>query len=111
MGFNWNKFVSTNSTILILVSFNIISLITFTLLYYLCERNISQSFKKSDNPSSIEIIDHFLLSVAVQSGVGLCSITPNNNIAKLLVALQEFFVMSSSFVSIYLFIYFTKEFF
>jgi hypothetical protein len=53
-------------------------------------------------------MDHFLLSIAVQSGVGLCSVTPNNNIGKMLVASQQFLVMTSGFVSIYLFIYFTK---
>jgi len=68
----------------------------------------SQSFFKLNNPSPIDIIDHFLLSAAVQSGVGLCSISPNNNTAKLLIAIQECIVMSSSLVSIYLFIYFSK---
>lgn len=111
MAVNWNKFYSTHSTIIILVTFNIIILLTFTLLYYLCERNNKQSFQKPNNPSPIDIIDHLLLSVAIQSGVGLCSITPTNNTAKVLVAMQEFMVMSSSFVSIYLFIYFAKNMF
>lgn len=115
MAFSWKKFVSTHSSILILIIYNIFALFIFSILYYICEKNINQSFHKSsstnNNNSPIGFIDHFLLSVAVQSGVGMCSITPTTSLAKLIVGIQEFLVMSSTFVSIYIFIYFSKTIF
>ena len=108
MKFNWKKFVSLHSTIVVLFIFNIIILFTFTLLYNLCERNNKKSFYKADNPSPSSIIDHFLLSIGIQSGVGLTSISPSNDISKLLVATQQFFVMASSAIIIYVFIFFFK---
>ena len=62
------------------------------------------------NPNSSVILtnftDHLLLSAAVQSGVGLASIIPVTNTAKLLVSFQQFLVMTSGLVSVYIFIYF-----
>jgi len=66
------------------------------------------SFNNSNPNSKVvltDVTDHFLLSIAVQSGVGLASITPVTNTAKLLVSFQQFIVMTSRLVSIYLFIY------
>jgi hypothetical protein len=111
MSINWSKFVSTHSTIIILLTFNIIIVILFTLLYSICHAQNNKSFNNSDPHSKIittDILDHFLLSIAIQSGVGYASINPVSNTAKVLVSAQEFLVLTSSLLSIYLFIYLVK---
>lgn len=108
MVFNWKKFISRHSTVIVLLIYNIIILFIFTILYYLCEINFSYSFYKEGEPKPSYIIDHFLLSVSIQSGVGLASIIPSNNISKLLVATQQFFVMTSNAIILYLFIIISK---
>lgn len=108
MPFNWSKFVSLHSTIVVLFIFNLIILFSFTLFYYLCEKYLINSFYCPDNSNYVCLIDYFLLSVSIQSGVGTGSISPSNNISKLLVAAQQFFVMTSSVIILYVFIFFTK---
>lgn len=106
------KFVSSHLSIIILIIFNIIVLIVFMFLYTLCNLRDPTSFNDANPKSNIvetKFIDHFLLSVAVQSGIGYASITPVSNTAKILVSIQEFLVMTSSLVSVYLFVYFFNK--
>lgn len=108
MSVQWPKFLSSHLTIIILIIFNIIVLIVFMLLYALCNLRDPTSFNDANpktNKVATNFVDHFLLSVAVQSGIGYASITPNTNTAKILVSIQEFMVMTSSLVSVYLFVY------
>ena len=112
MSISWSKFFPSHSSIVILVIFNITILILFTFIYTLCEMYNPNSFNNVNPKSQIiltNFTDHLLLSTAVQSGVGLSNITPVTNTAKILVSLQQFMVMSSGLVSIFLFIYFSVK--
>jgi len=86
-------------------------LILFAFLYFLCEYYNKGSFSdiKTTSPNRVtSILDHFLLSCAIQSGVGFSNIIPLNNLAKFLVFIQQFIVLTSTLISIYLFIYFSN---
>jgi hypothetical protein len=108
MSVNWSKFFSSHSAMIILVTFNIFVLFTFMILYAWCNSRDPTSFNNANPKSNIiatNLTDHFLLSVAIQSGTGYASVTPVTNTAKILVSIQEFIVMTSGLVSVYLFIY------
>lgn len=112
MSISWSKFFPSHSTIIVLVIFNITILILFTLIYTLCEMQNPNSFNNVNPKSEVVLTnftDHLLLSIAIQSGIGLSNITPVTNTAKILVSLQQFLVMTSGLVSIYLFIYFSVK--
>lgn len=112
MSVNWSKFFPSHSTIVILVLYNITVLILFTVIYTMCEKYNPNSFNNVNPKSEIiltNFTDHLLLSIAVQSGIGLSNITPVTNTAKILVSFQQFLVMTSGLISIYLFIYFSVK--
>ena len=105
------KFVNAHLSIIVLVIFNIIILVLFAILYFLCDFFDKTSFNNTKTSQShvSTIIDHFLLSCAIQSGVGYANTTLYNDKAKLLVFIQQFIVMTSTLLSIYLFIYFSTK--
>lgn len=108
MPIEWTKFLSSHYAMVILVIFNIIVVITFMILYAWCNSMDPNSFNDANPKSNVvatNFTDHFLLSIAIQSGVGYASVTPVTNTAKILVSIQEFIVMSAGLVSVYLFIY------
>lgn len=110
MDINLHLFFLTHFNIIILVIFNIFILLAFMLLYAMCYNSDPKSFNdryfENSKKVRIGLIDHFLLSVAIQSGVGYARIMPASDTAKTLVSLQQFIVMSASLVSVYIFIYF-----
>ena len=90
--------------------FNIIVMFIFMFLYLLCNHNDPKSFYNpnpySKSHKSVDTVDHFLLSVSIQSSVGYVHLIPVTNAAKILISLQEFIVMCCSLISVYMFIYF-----
>ena len=104
-----NNILSTHYLIIILVLFNIFILITFTCIYNWCDTN--GSFKKHHETTPNNFSDHLSLSISIQSGVGLSSIIPISTLSKILVSLQEFIVMTSTLISIYIIIIFSKNIF
>lgn len=107
MPLNLQKFVNAHMTVIYLAVFNIFFLLLFGILYFLCDYYDKTSFTSTISSPKyvITTFDHFLLSCAIQSGVGYANITPCNEKTKLLVFIQEFMVMTNVLVSIYLFIY------
>jgi hypothetical protein len=107
-----NKLISKHNNIIILVLLNIFIVILFTFIYKVCHANDKTSFITSnikvnanDNKvADITIIDYFLLSVAIQSGVGYASINPVTNTSKIIVSIQQFLLLFSGLIAVYLFI-------
>jgi hypothetical protein len=77
--------------------FHIITIIIFTILYYLFSDHYTKSGKK------FEDIDYILLSVTIQAGVGISDIHPTTFYGKLILILQQLLMITTHIFTLYFF--------
>lgn len=77
--------------------FHIITIIIFTILYYLFSDHYTKSGFK------FETIDYILLSVTIQAGVGISDIHPTTFYGKLILIIQQLLMITTHIFTIYFF--------
>ena len=88
---------------LILNSFGVhmIAILLFTIIYASLPANaFVYNNNKSGNPN---LVDFFNLSTTTQAGVGLTNVSPNNEVAILITALQQILMIAKNIVILYFF--------
>jgi hypothetical protein len=81
------------------VTFQFACIVIFTLLYFI----FSSHFEKMSNEKEPELIDYFFLSTTIQAGVGLTSLTPITPLAKFIIIIQQFLMLTTNVFLLYLF--------
>ena len=81
------------------VVFHFIFIVLFTLLYFY----LSDHFDKMSNEKQPELIDYFFLGTTIQAGVGYTSLTPITPLAKFIMILQQFCMLSTNVFLLYMF--------
>ena len=107
----WELYLKKNYSFILLLLFNVIIILLFTGLYYLCHSYCKNSFyiDNSNSNSNITFVDHFLMSLSVQFGMGVSNIYPYTYNAKLIVSVHEFIILVIGLFSIFLFIFQRKN--
>ena len=77
-----------------LVLFNFYSIIVFTLIYFTLTRSDGDTHFEGLNASS-SIIDVLYFSTSVQSTVGFGDVFPKTKVAKIIVTLQQLFIITT----------------
>jgi hypothetical protein len=84
------------------VIFNCLSILLFGLVYFFLEshfvRDKIYTINKNNKP---EIIDCFFLATTIQSGVGYTDLYPITNTAKTILMLQQFVMISTNILLLY----------
>ena len=81
------------------VFYHFTCIIIFTLLYFY----FTDHFDKMSNEKRPELIDYFFLGTTIQAGVGYTSLTPNTPLAKLIMIIQQFLMLSINVFLLYIF--------
>ena len=76
--------------------FQVMCVLLFSVLYYKLQTPIS-------NVDTMNYSDALLLSVTIQSGVGIAYIIPQSNICKILMIIQQFIMILSYIFILYIF--------
>ena len=111
----WEIFIKKNYSFILLLLFNVVIILLFAGLYYLCHSYCKKSFyidnsnSNSNSNSNITFVDHFLMSLSLQFGIGVSDIYPYTYNAKLIVSVQEFIILVIGLFSIFLFIFQRKN--
>ena len=79
--------------------FHFTCVVMFTLTYFI----LSDHFDKMSNEQSPELIDYFFLGTTIQAGVGYTSLIPITPLAKFIMILQQFFMLSINVFLLYMF--------
>ena len=85
---------------------NILFVVIFAILYRALPKN---HFICSQSNYTPKFIDYFGLSITTQAGVGITSLTPISNLAKLLLIFQQFFIISFNIILLYFLLFIHKE--
>lgn len=107
----WELYLKKNFSIILLLLFNVVIILLFASLYYLCHSYSKNSFYIYDLKSgtNVTFVDHFLMSLSVQFGMGVSNIYPYTYNAKLIVSVHEFIILVIGLLSIFLFIFQQKS--
>jgi hypothetical protein len=81
------------------IIFHFTCIVIFTLIYYI----FSSHFEKMSNEKKPELIDYFFLGTTIQSGVGYTSLTPITPLAKFIMMIQQFLMLSVNVFLLYIF--------
>jgi len=91
------------------VIFHLLCIIIFCLLYsrlpinsFLPQTNDTVANKKNYSPNLLDLI---YLTVTIQAGVGMPSITPVTILSKVVIILQQLFRIFASIIILYMFIF------
>lgn len=82
--------------------FQIVSIILFSLLYWKNSDGFVSGVTKL-NKNNISYIDFLFTAVTIQAGVGYSDLFPVQKLTKALVILQQFIMISSNILILYLF--------
>jgi len=84
------------------VVYNFVCIIVFTMIYLIINKDLTldSSMSKYVPPS---VIDTIYLTTAIQSGVGFSFVYPLNSTAKICMMIQQYFMIASNLVLLYLF--------
>lgn len=80
--------------------YNLIIIITFTLIYYLVG---SEHFENLKGKKHIEFIDCLFLATTIQAGVGLADINTVTTVSKILTIIQQLTMLGNTIFMLYLF--------
>ena len=86
------------------LAFHILCIIVFSLLYlkYKDQFHIDVNFT-SVNKKTPELIDCIFLATTVQAGVGYSDLYPFTNLAKIILIIQQFIMISTNVFLLYIF--------
>lgn len=82
--------------------FQIGCILLFSLLYWMNSDGFESEFANKRN-YKIRYIDHLYTAVTVQASVGFTELYPTNTTTKVLVMMQQFLMISSNILILYLF--------
>jgi len=82
------------------VWFHLCSILIFTVLYLWAKDHY---FQKQDNNPPITLMDTFLMSTTIQSGVGMTDISPKSTFGKMLLSIQQLLMIMTNVFTIYVF--------
>lgn len=80
------------------VLFHILCILIFALLYFYFKDNFQHNMKED-----FTILDYFLLSTTIQSGVGMSEIYPISFYGKIIMIIQQIAMIMTNVFTIYLF--------
>lgn len=81
--------------------FNIIAIITFSIIYSSISPNNFQPLNPKDE---LTYIDYLFYATTIQSGIGLPDVTALSDLAKILALIQQLILMSTAFIFVYFFV-------
>jgi hypothetical protein len=85
---------------------NVLLFTIFALLYALLPEN---HFTCSQTNYTPRFIDYLGLSITTQAGVGISILTPASDTSKILLIIQQFFIISFNIILLYLFSEFKRK--
>jgi heme A synthase len=82
------------------VTFHIICIIIFALLYFQFENEFG-SLDNSLSKKNKNILDFFLFSTTIQAGVGISEFYPSSSLTKILMILQQILMITTHVFTLY----------
>ena len=79
--------------------FNLFCIIIFTIVYSM----MGPQFNKTGNSGPNNLLDFFQLSTTVQAGVGVTNLYPNSTSSKIAMIAQQFVMLSTHLITLYIF--------
>lgn len=80
--------------------FHIFCILIFTIIYYFISDTNFEPVKRGDK---IGFFDYLALSTSIQAGVGLTTVYPTTNVAKIVLTLQQFLMIATYLVVLHMF--------
>ncbi len=81
------------------IVFHFLCIFIFTLLYF----NFKDNFNRLQKPDDFTMLDSLFLSTTIQSGVGLSDIYPISFYGKLIMIVQQLFMIMTHVFTLYIF--------
>ena len=78
--------------------FHFFCIIFFALIYLINTKHFSHT-----DESELDLIDYVFLSTTIQAGIGYSHLYPTSDVAKLIMILQQFVLISTHVFTIYIF--------
>jgi hypothetical protein len=82
------------------LSVHFICIFLFAFLYYYFSHHFEKPQEKYKKHKHFKVIDCFLFSVTIQSGVGMTDISPISVLGKLLVIIQQIIMLSINLITL-----------
>jgi hypothetical protein len=81
------------------LTFHLICIFVFSVIYYI----YSNSYQHQSGIKHDSFLDSFFLSTTIQASVGVSELYPITNIGKIIMILQQFILLSSHVLTLYIF--------